>query len=131
MIRSVTMALCAFMVAFALNQGFTQGTADENDSPKSSIRAKQMPFRGTIVKIDLERKIVTLGGKERDRAFTVTDQSKIKRHGQTAKLDDVLVGDFVGGLARANGEKWEVVTLNVSEKPDKPQGKEATKKNDA
>jgi hypothetical protein len=90
-----------------------------------------MPFRGTIVKIDLETKIVTLGGKEKDRAFAVTEQSKIKKNGQAAKLEEDMVGDSVGGLARANGEKWEVVTLNVSEKPEKPQVKEAKPKKDA
>lgn len=131
MIRSVTMAVGAVMLALALNQGITQETTDQKDPSPPTTRAKQMPFRGTIVKIDLETKVVTLGGKEKDRAFAVTEQSKIKKNGEAAKLEEILVGDSVGGLARANGEKWEIVTLNVSEKPKKTQVKEAKPKKDA
>ncbi len=120
MIRSITMAVAVGMVALALNQGMAQETAPaRNPAAKASERAKQMPFRGTIVKIDLEARTVTLGGKEKDRTFVVTDQTKIKRDGEVARLEDVRTGDTVGGLARANGDKWEVVTLNVGEKPAK------------
>jgi Cu/Ag efflux protein CusF len=130
MIRNITMALGAVMVAFALNQGMAQETVNPANPPKAA-KAKQMPFRGTITKIDLEAKTVTLGGKERDRTFMITDQTKIKKYDQPARIEDVRVGESVGGLARANGDKWEVVTLNVSEKPEKTQTKEAKTKKDA
>jgi Cu/Ag efflux protein CusF len=128
--RYITMALGAVMVSFALSQGMAQETVDQNNPPKAT-KAKQMPFRGTIVKIDLEAMTVTLGGKERDRTFTVTEQTKVKKAGQPVRIEDVRVGESVGGLARANGDKWEVVTLNVSEKPEKAQSKEAKTKKDA
>jgi hypothetical protein len=119
------------MVAFALNQGLAQETSETTSPPKTTERAKQMPFRGKIVKIDLEAKTVTLGGKVKDRTFALTDQTKIKKQGQAAKLEDVRVGESVGGLARANGEKWEVVTLNITEKPDKPQPAEVEEPKDS
>jgi hypothetical protein len=115
------------MLALALGHGLTQESTALTELQSAPARAKQMPFRGKVVKIDREAKIVTLGGKEKDRAFAVTEQSKIKKNGQAAKLEDVVVGDTVGGLARANGDKWEVVTLNVGEKPEKSQAKEGEK----
>jgi hypothetical protein len=115
------MALGACMLALALNQGLSQEVGESQNPVKSSERAKQMPFRGTIVKVDLEAKTVTLGGKEKDRTFVVTEQSKIKKEGEVAKLEDVRAGQTVGGLARAKGDKWEVVTLNVSDKVEKAQ----------
>ncbi len=121
MIRSVTMALGAVMVAFALNQGMAQEAGNARPEAKPTVKVKQMPFRGTIVKIDLKTKTVTLGGKVKDRAFLITDQTKIKKHGEAASLEEVVVGESVGGLAQARGETWEVVTLNVVEKPVKPQ----------
>jgi Cu/Ag efflux protein CusF len=131
MIRYITTAVVTCMVAFALNQGAAQETGESTTPPKTTERAKQMPFRGKIVKIDLEAKTVTLGGKEKDRTFAVTDLTKIKKNGQAAKIEDVRVGESVGGLARANGDKWEVVTLNVGEKPDKAQSKETEKQTDS
>jgi hypothetical protein len=111
--------------------GVGAGDGRIHHPPKTTERAKQMPFRGKIVKIDHEAKTVTLGGKEKDRTFALTDQTKIKKNGQAAKLADVLVGESVGGLARANGDKWEVVTLNVTENPDKPQPTESDQPKDS
>lgn len=124
------MAVATCMVALALNQATAQDANGTSVPPKTTERAKQMPFRGTIVKIDLEARTVTLGGKEKDRTFVLTDVTKIKRNGEVAKLEDARVGESVGGLARANGEKWEVVTLNITEKPDKA-GKEPEQPKDS
>jgi hypothetical protein len=62
------------MVAFALNQGVAQESGESTSPPKTTERAKQMPFRG---------------------------------------------------------DKWEVVTLNVTEKPDEAQSKETEKQKDS
>jgi hypothetical protein len=118
------------MIALALNQGMAQETAVPQNPTKTSQRTKQMPFRGTIAKIDLKAMTLTLGGKEKERTFVLTAQTKIKKAGEIVKLEEVRTGDKVGGLARANGDKWEVVTLNVGEKPDKAAAKKATKSKD-
>jgi hypothetical protein len=126
-------AWSALLLACTFNTALAQsGTGDKADAPKTSTKAKQMPFRGKIVKVDSEKKTITLGGKERDRTFYVTEQSRVRRDGQPIKLEEVRIGDSVGGLARANGaDKWDVVTLNVGEKPDKPSTKEVPKGEEA
>jgi hypothetical protein len=127
MIKRFVIALSTLMLTCALNDALAQaGLDDKPEDPKPPTRAKQMPFRGKIVKVDMEKQVIALAGKERDRVFYITEQSRIRKSGQPIKLEEVKVGDTVGGLARANGaERWDVVTLNVGEKPDAPAAKEA------
>jgi hypothetical protein len=126
MIKLFATALSALMLSCALNQALAQSGPEKADDPKPPTRAKQMPFRGKIVKVDLEKKTIALAGKERDRVFQITEQSRIRKNGEPLKLEDVKTGDTVGGLARANGtDGWDVVTLNVGEKSDSNSVKEA------
>jgi hypothetical protein len=130
---ALALALSALTLACALNQAVAQSGADGiSQEPKPPTRAKQMPFRGTIVKVDLEKKTIALAGKERDRVFHIIEESRIRRAGQPVKLEDVRVGDTVGGLARANGEnRWDVLTLNLGEKPDGSAAKEVPQRESA
>jgi hypothetical protein len=125
--KQLAIALSALMLSCALNHTLAQVDSDRRASdPKPSTKVKQMPFRGKIVKVDPEKKIIALAGKERDRLFQITEQSRIRKEGQPLRLEDVKVGDTVGGLARADGsDGWEVVTLNVGEKLDASASKEA------
>jgi hypothetical protein len=127
MINKIAIALSALMLSCALNNALAQVNPDSSaGDSKPSVKAKQMPFRGKIVKVDLEKKTIALAGKERDRIFQIIEQSRIRKEGQPLKLEDVRVGDTVGGLARANGSNgWDVVTLNVGEKLDASANKEA------
>jgi hypothetical protein len=119
MIKSVTALLGTLVLGLVLNT--TQGEAADDGAPGApkTKATKQMPFRGKIVRVDVSAQTITLGGKERDRTFHVTETTRVTKDGRSAKLADVVVGDKVGGLARANGaDRWDVVTLNVGEKPD-------------
>jgi hypothetical protein len=127
MIKLFATALSALMLSCALNNAMAQsGPGVQTDDPKPPTRAKQMPFRGKIVKVDPEKKTIALAGREQDRIFHIKEESRIRKGGQPAKLEDVKVGDTVGGLARANSQDgWDVVTLNVGEKPEGSANKEA------
>jgi hypothetical protein len=127
MIKLFATALSALLLSCTLNHALAQSGQDNPiDDPKPATRAKQMPFRGKIVKVDIEKKTIALAGKERDRVFHITGQSRIRRDGQPIELEEVKVGETVGGLARANGaDRWDVVTLNVGEKPAPTAVKEA------
>ena len=73
-----------------------------------------MPFRGKIGAVDKAAKTITLESKEKPRTFQVTSETRIRKDRKPATLDDVQVGDSVGGSARENAEgKLELVTLNV------------------
>ena len=86
-----------------------------------------MPFRGKISAVDKTTKTITLEGKEKSRTFQITSASKITKDGKPAVMDDVIVGQTVGGLAKETAAgKWEVVTLNIGAKAGK--AKDAEKK---
>jgi len=109
----------------------TQAAEDAKDkstqTPNSERKPKQMPFRGKVGAVDKTAKTVTLEGKEKSRTFQITSATKISKDSKPAVMDDVIVGQTVGGFAKQTASsKWEVVTLNISTKPGKT--KDAEKK---
>jgi hypothetical protein len=105
-----------------------EGAKDKSaQAPKSERKQKQIPFRGKISAVDKTTKTVTLEGKQQSRALQITSGSKITKDGKPAVMDDVIVGQTVGGLAKETAAgKWEIVTLNIGAKGGKP--KDAEKK---
>jgi len=127
--QSIMLALLTAAIVFTgpATQA-AEGAKDKSDqAPKSDRKLKQMPFRGRISAVDKTTKTVTLEGKEKSRAFQITSATKITKDGKPAVLDDVIVGQTVGGLAKETAAgKWEVVTLNIGAKAGK--AKDAEKK---
>ncbi len=96
------------------------------EAPKK--KAKGMPFNGKISAIDKPSKTVTLEGKEKSRTFQITSETKITKDKKPATLEDVIIGERVGGYARESTDgKLEVVTLNVLPSAA-PKAKEGDKK---
>ena len=105
-----------------------EGAKDKSAQPPKSVgKQKQMPFRGKVSAVDKTTKTIALEGKEKNRTFQITSASKITKDGKPAVIDDVIVGQTVGGLAKETAAgKWEVVTLNIGAKAGK--AKDAEKK---
>ena len=96
-----------------------EGAKDKSaQTPKPEGKQKQMPFRGKVSAVDKTNKTVTLEGKS--HTFQITSATKITKAGKPAVIDDVIVGQTVGGLAKETAAgKWEVVTLNTGAKVGK------------
>jgi hypothetical protein len=127
--KSIVLALLSAAMVFTGSASqAAEGAKDKStQAPKSERKLKQMPFRGKISAVDKTTKTVTLEGKEKSRAFQITSASKIIKDGKPAVLDDVMVGQTVGGLAKETAAgKWEVVTLTIGAKAGK--AKDAEKK---
>ena len=127
--KSSVLALLTAAMVFA--GPATQAAESAKDKsvqpPKSEGKQKQMPFRGKVSAVDKTAKSVTLEGKEKSRTFQITSTTKITKDGKPAVMDDVLVGQIVGGLAKETAAgKLEVVTLNIGAKVGK--AKDAEKK---
>ena len=120
--------MTAAMVFTGPSTQAAEGAKDKSaQDSKSERKQKQMPFRGKISAVDKTAKTVTLEGKEKSRTFQITSASKITKDGKPAVIDDVIVGQTVGGLAKETAAgKWEVVTLNIGAKAGK--AKDAEKK---
>ena len=127
--KSIVIALLTAVIVFVAPA--TQAADDAKDksaqTPKPERKQKQMPFRGKVGAVDKVAKTVTLEGKEKSRTFQVTLATKITNEGKPGVMDDVVVGQTVGGLAKQNATgKLEIVTLNIGAKPGKT--KDAEKK---
>jgi hypothetical protein len=98
-----------------------RGAEDSKDksaqAPRPAGKPRQMPFRGKVSAVDKSAKTITLEGKENGRTFQITSGTKITKDGKPAVLDDVKVGQSVGGLAKESAAgKWEAATLNLGMK---------------
>jgi hypothetical protein len=74
-----------------------------------------MPVYGKVGAIDKQAGTITLQGKEKVRIFYLTSQTRVHRDGQPAKLEEVVIGQWIGGYARpdANGRST-LSTLNLA-----------------
>jgi hypothetical protein len=106
----------AALAAAILASPFFAQAADKEapaDAPKTQNQAR-LPFNGKISAVDKNAKTITLEGKEKARVFLITSETRIRKERKPATLDEVQVGERVGGSYRESAEgKMELLTLNV------------------
>jgi hypothetical protein len=119
-----TIALLAAFTAFLPTALLAADKPDEAPPAKTEKKARHIVFNGKVSAVDKAAKTVTLEGKEKVRVFQVTSETKIHKDKKPGTLDDVVVGDRVGGAYRENAEgKMELLTLNTG----LPQAKQKAK----
>ena len=111
----------AILSASFLAATFAACAADEPAPKPVQTRqvASGLPFRGKISAIDKTLRTLSLAGKEKTRTYQITEGTKIKKDGKPATIEDLMVGEAVGGYAlRNNGSSGhpEVVTLNLGKR---------------
>jgi hypothetical protein len=127
--KPIVLALLAAAIVFTgPATEAAEGAKDKStQTPKSEGKQKRMPFSGKVSAVDKTTKTVTLDGREKSRTFQITSATKITKDGKPTVMDDVIVGQTAGGLAKETAPgKWEVVTLNSGGKAGK--AKDAGKK---
>src|SRR5688572_31517402 len=73
-----------------------------------------MPVYGKVGAIDKQASTITLQGKERVRIFYITPQTRVHRDGKPAKLEEVVIGQWIGGYARPDAQgRATLSTLNL------------------
>lgn len=73
-----------------------------------------LPFYGKLGAFDKTAQTITLDGKEKKRIFHLTPSTRIHRDKKPASLNDLMVGQWVGGFARPDADgRPTVVTLNL------------------
>ena len=103
------LALCAVstLCAFAADTKSSTNTAAPKLPPG-------MPVYGKVGAIDKQTGTVTLQGKEKVRIFHITPQTKVHRDGKPAKLEEVVIGQWIGGYARPDANGRSILsTLNL------------------
>ncbi len=117
--------LTALMTWASPGASAAEGSKDKSaQGSKSENKPKQMPFRGKVSAVDKTAKTITLEGKEKGRTFQITSATKITKDGKPSVLDEVTVGESVGGLAKEDAGKWQILTLNVGAKGGKEKHEE-------
>lgn len=106
-------------------------TASQGDkSGKAGKPAKGGPFHGKLAAVDKVAKTITVG----KRTFQITSETKIKKNGKPATLEDGVVGETVSGYIKPGGEgKLMATTINFGQKPapqetDKPKAPASAEK---
>ena len=123
-----TAVLLGAPARLAAQSGKTATESKKAQTEKPKDTRKGMPLNGKIAAIDKTAKTITLEGKEKGRVFYLTAQTRITVDGQPAKLDDLKVGEKVGGYARENPDgKRELASLNQGAKaPSQPKKPKTT-----
>jgi hypothetical protein len=82
---------------------------------EAATKAKGMPFYGKVGAIDKAAGTLALEGKEKKRLFYLTSSTKIHRDKLPAKVEEVAVGQWVGGFVRPDAAGRPVVeNLNLA-----------------
>lgn len=89
--------------------------ASQGNKPgKAEKPAKGGPFHGKLAAVDKVAKTITVG----KRTFQISSETKIKKNGKPATLDDGVVGETVSGYVKPGGEgKLIATTVNFGQKP--------------
>ena len=89
-------------------------------SQAADEKPKFRPFNGKIKAVDKTARTITLEG-EKAQVFQITSETKITKDKKPATLEEVAVGDRVGGRAREEADgKWVALVLNAGLPAAKP-----------
>ncbi len=127
------LAFLAIAIAAAATPGFAQNTnrvasekkaaVDTNGVTKTEKTPKAGPFHGRLVAVDKTAKTITVG----KRTFLISSETKIKKGGKPATLDEGVVGEEVSGYVKPKADgKLVATTVNFGPK-NKTDGAEKKK----
>ena len=109
----------ALMAAFAAFTTLNVRADDKDQKPEKKqaekSKAGHLPLRGKVVSVDKAANTIKVG----EHVYYVVGTTKVMKTGKTATLDDVTVGEMVGGAYKDNGGKLELLSLNISPAPAK------------
>ncbi len=127
MINSIKQTIAVCLLS-AVAVGFTVPirAADKPDEKPATPpeaakkpRSRGIPFTGKLGAVDQVAKTITVKGKEKDRVFQITSQTRIMKAGKSATLEDGVVGEDVSGSARQAAEgKMEAVSVRFGPRPE-------------
>jgi hypothetical protein len=90
-----------------------KAASQTNETAKAGHKPKAGPFHGKLVAVDKMGKTITVG----KRTFLVTSDTKLKKAGTPATLDDAVVGEEVSGYVKPTEDgKLVATTVNFGPK---------------
>jgi hypothetical protein len=123
-LKQAAFGLLVGVITFVPLCGFGEGTKEEKSAGsavKSELKRDSVPFHGKLVSVDREAQTFRVGA----RVFQVTGDTKIKKAGKPATLEDAIVGEDVGGYARKSQDgTLTVMSVRFGPKPGKDEATE-------
>ena len=102
-----------------------------NKSPvaeKKSTEKKAHPFRGKLAAVDKAAKSITVGKS----VYYITSETRIKKGGKDATLEDAIVGEQATGYAKPmEGGKMAAASLNLGAKSEEKSSEKKKQKKDS
>ena len=122
-VRLGIVGMLAAVLASLPVQSFSQSTnkpltqkksADQtNETAQAEKSSKGGPFHGKLAAVDKVSKTITVG----KRTFQITSETKIKKSGKPATLNDGVVGETASGYVKPSAEgKLIATTVNFGPK---------------
>jgi hypothetical protein len=114
--------------------GMAVSTQAEDQKPAATPAAPapqrdKIPFHGRLAAVDKAAMTLTLEGKESQRIFQLTAETKLTKAGQPATLDDAVLGEEAAGSYKKT-EDGKLMALSVRFGP-KPEGEKPGRKTKA
>ena len=109
-----------------------QADPDSSTSSKVEVVSKRpFPFRGTIAKIDHEKRVIELQGKKSNRKMVLNKETKMIWHDEKADLTKAKVGQKVGGSClRLSDGTYQLVMIRFGSKDWEEEADSSTKESD-
>ncbi len=118
--KSIKSIIASCIVIVVLGTILPKSQAAEGASsgvPRSSEKARTIPFNGKLVAVNAQEMVFKLRGKEKPRVFHVGPETRIMKEGERATLADMGDGDMVGGSAVRRGDgEFDAVTVRIGTK---------------
>ena len=112
---TVAWIVCAVVLSTPIGlvaETTNKAPADRNTVSEASKPAKAGPFHGKLVAVDKVAKTITVG----KRTFQITSESKLKKNGKAATLEDAVVGETASGYVKPSEGKLVATTVNFGPK---------------
>jgi len=95
---------------------------------KQSTEKKAHPFRGKLAAVDKAAKSITIGKS----VYFITSETRIKKDGKDATLEDAKVGEQASGYAKPlEGGKMAASSLNLGVKSEEKAPEKKKQKKDS
>ena len=88
--------------------------AEKKDAAAAKPKRDTQPFKGKITATDKTAQTITVG----KQTFNVASTTRFMKGGKPATFDDAKVGEEVGGQAKKDGDKLNLVSLRIGPKPE-------------
>lgn len=114
------LSLLAAAIALAPTQGLAQekkkdDAAEKKNAPEGGKKKRDgLPLGGKIGAIDKNAKTLTVG----EKTVQITSETRIRKGGKEATLDDGVVGDEVGIYYKKDGEKLVALSVRFGPRPE-------------